>query len=80
MHRLTQTYAKEVSKFRFNRDFSYEEDPLLFNFDYKRDLMVRATDRPRVYTLNQFVKVQEEEEELDKSKKSISQKRMSRHE
>lgn len=53
---------------------SYEEDPILFNFDYKKDLLTRATDRTRVYTLKQFVKPKEADEEED-NHESISKKR-----
>ena len=33
---------------------SYENDPDLFNFDYKEDLMILARERQRVFSLSKF--------------------------
>ena len=44
---------------------SYENDPDLFMFDYREDLLTRAVERDRVFTLN---KVQEKEEDDEDSK------------
>lgn len=33
---------------------SYENDPELFNFDYKEDLMIMARERQRVFSLSKF--------------------------
>ena len=49
--------------------FSYENDPDLFNFDYKNDLHDHARLRERVFTLNQFApKLDEEGNLLNQSK------------
>ena len=45
--------------------YSYENDPDLFMFDYREDLLTRAVERDRVFTLN---KVQEKEEDDEDSK------------
>ena len=37
-----------------NNSFSYTEENDLFNFDYKQDLLDRATDRDRVFMLRQM--------------------------
>ena len=44
--------------------FSYENDPDLFNFDYKTDLINHARLRERVFTLNQFAPMLDEEGNL----------------
>ena len=41
---------------------SYENDPDLFMFDYRKDLLTRATERERVFTLNKFVEPEDDNE------------------
>lgn len=33
---------------------NYEQDPELFNFDYKDDLLIMARERERVFSLSKF--------------------------
>lgn len=42
---------------------SYEQDPELFNFDYKDDLMSMAKDRDRVFSLSRFTTMADEDQE-----------------
>ena len=34
--------------------YSYEQDPELFNFDYKDDLLFMARERERIFSLSRF--------------------------
>lgn len=47
---------------------SYEQDPELFNFDYKDDLLVMARERERVFSLSKFHSQQETD--VDETKAS----------
>mmetsp|Transcript_15167 Transcript_15167/g.20587 ORF Transcript_15167/g.20587 Transcript_15167/m.20587 type:complete len:201 (-) Transcript_15167:139-741(-) len=42
---------------------NYEQDPDLFNFDYKEDLMLMARERERVFSLSRFTTMADEEQE-----------------
>ena len=42
---------------------SYEQDPELFNFDYKEDLIVMARERERVFSLSKFSTLDTQDQE-----------------
>ena len=43
--------------------YSYEQDPELFNFDYKEDLTTMAKERERIFSLSRFTTMADEQEE-----------------
>ena len=58
--------------------YSYENDPDLFMFDYREDLLQRATNRERVFTLNKFVEPDEDDEQaIEKLNRSMENRQRS---